>query len=559
MHRALGIPELVELICSQLTPARCTSYDKKGPSLAALARTSKGFCDPALDILWRQQTTITNLLNCMPEGIWKITQGGDDEFKDPDNWDESPEISICLQRCITSSDWDRPLFYMHRVRSFEWDSYLFLRTPEVFDALSLSRISDPSFPNLERLSWSPYPRTAFPHIRLFLAPRITTLTLNGIQTLSNLTVLTNLAVKCPNLKSVFICTPGLAEKPEAIGTISTFVRSLSDVESLAVGGIDRAALAFIAQLPTLKSLSFGAAFDTSITSALHNSSKSANFPALSQLFMPSLDSASSLISKAANCSLTEFHSAATTEWPTNDIAREFYGALATHCVHSSLTKIIVLGPRGSPIITPGNQLALYSVGGDVLTSLFCFTNLVRVSLSHPVGFDLDDSTLNDLTIAWPQIEYLCLQAGSCQHMHSRVTLEGLYAFAANCPRLCVLKLTFDATTVPPVNREKKAKRVAQQTLRILDVACAPLQKPKEIAICFSLIFPQLRSIKTLYEDWQYNWEGDEEAAEAIDDPQLIESNRLWKKVETSLVRPLITIYHIPYFSSDACTLLFDVF
>ncbi|KAJ7779758.1 hypothetical protein B0H16DRAFT_1878431 [Mycena metata] len=193
------------------------------------------------------------------------------------------------------------------------------------------------------------------------------------------------------------------------------------------------------------------------------------------------------------------------------------------CDYVVNTEITVLGPRGTPTITPANQLALYSVGGDILKSLFCFTNLVRVSLSHPVGFNLDNSTLNDLTIAWP-------------HMHSRVTPEGLYAFAANCPRLGFLELTFDATTVPPVNREKKAKRVAQQTLRILDVACTPLQKPKEVAKFLSLIFPQLHSTETLHEYWQYNWKGDEEAAEVIDDPQLIESNRLWKKVETSLRR-----------------------
>lgn len=45
-----------------------------GHNLSVLARTSKMFLDPALNDLWRHQDTIVNLLNCMPDDLWYITE-----------------------------------------------------------------------------------------------------------------------------------------------------------------------------------------------------------------------------------------------------------------------------------------------------------------------------------------------------------------------------------------------------------------------------------------------------------------------------------------------------
>ncbi|KAJ7144120.1 hypothetical protein C8R44DRAFT_142894 [Mycena epipterygia] len=55
MHRALKIPELVEMICSQISPEEPDgdSSDCGSPELAALARTSKIFQDDPLNVLWR--------------------------------------------------------------------------------------------------------------------------------------------------------------------------------------------------------------------------------------------------------------------------------------------------------------------------------------------------------------------------------------------------------------------------------------------------------------------------------------------------------------------------
>lgn len=55
------------------------------------------FRDPALDVLWRHQNTLMNLLRCMPEGIW-------DESDEEGHWVslESPPTLIALMTASTA-------------------------------------------------------------------------------------------------------------------------------------------------------------------------------------------------------------------------------------------------------------------------------------------------------------------------------------------------------------------------------------------------------------------------------------------------------------------------
>lgn len=84
------------------------------------------------------------------------------------------------KRTILTTDWERPLFYLHRVKSLTVeDDYLF-ETSDCFEALSLCHPGAQIFPNLQKLHWRPEPWTAFHHVRLFLAPQIKDLHLGSI-------------------------------------------------------------------------------------------------------------------------------------------------------------------------------------------------------------------------------------------------------------------------------------------------------------------------------------------------------------------------------------------
>ncbi|KAJ7694415.1 hypothetical protein B0H17DRAFT_1057571 [Mycena rosella] len=420
MHRALEIFDIAEMICEQVglgspleAPGRCALRD-----LAVLARTATIFLNPALNITWRTQRTILN----------DITESADDF---------DGITSIRLLRVTGSKDWERPLFYLHRVKSFS--ICCTFEDADFFEAISLCPPGVFIFPNLERLFWFVDPTDSFHHVRLFLAPSITDITLGRIGTVSHVSVLSTLAAKCPSLVKVSIHIHAVQEL--ALATVSTFVRRLAHIELLTVPELDEMAFAHIAELPGLSSLRFNHPAE----SVYRLPGGTAGFRALTELTTPTMECATGIIAMPLNRPLVKLIILRQPMPPTNLVARQFYSDVAKYCAHASLRHIGVYGAYNNTDALTADQIEKYSAGGDILSPLFCFANLVLVDLVHAAGFDLDNAIVLAMARAWPQIEYLALEAGAFRHVRSRVTLEGLYAFAQHCPNLRNLELTFDVT------------------------------------------------------------------------------------------------------------------
>ena len=47
--------------------------------LSSLARTCRALLDPALDVLWYHQRSLTNLVKCLPDDLWPVYEGYKDE------------------------------------------------------------------------------------------------------------------------------------------------------------------------------------------------------------------------------------------------------------------------------------------------------------------------------------------------------------------------------------------------------------------------------------------------------------------------------------------------
>ncbi|KAJ7697239.1 hypothetical protein B0H17DRAFT_1052430 [Mycena rosella] len=113
------------MVCSHILPDEPQS-DSGARDLAALARTSRALQEPALNALWRSQETFAHILRCMPSDLWNI-----------------PVVSgavyhLEVVRPLALSDWERPLFYMNRVRIL---------------TLSLCLPKEHFFPHINSLVW----------------------------------------------------------------------------------------------------------------------------------------------------------------------------------------------------------------------------------------------------------------------------------------------------------------------------------------------------------------------------------------------------------------------
>ncbi|KAJ7104816.1 hypothetical protein C8R44DRAFT_886856 [Mycena epipterygia] len=118
-----------------------------------------------------------------------------------------------------------------------------------------------------------------------------------------------------------------------------------------------------------------------------------------------------------------------------------------------------------------------------------------VCLQSPVGFDLDDVTIWEMARAWPQLQILTLTADSTSaHQASRMTLDGLRAFAQHCPQLGHLTITLTALVVPAFGGIGGAPRPQQTRLVWLHVGGSPISTPSQVAGFISGIFPALKNI-----------------------------------------------------------------
>ncbi|KAJ7604232.1 hypothetical protein FB45DRAFT_1083102 [Roridomyces roridus] len=489
MHRALQIPEIVSLV------SRCAGED----SLAALARTCRAFCEPALDLLWEEQDMLRNLLHCMPDGLWQCSNDEENEAEDENDEDDDEVLS--LLRPIVPTDWDRVLFYSQRVKSFSFDMDADLRyhfsPTSVLDILRMSFPGPVLFPNLRRLEWSSISRPGtMHHIRLFLAPRLQELQLHTLHSPAELSLLPTIATQCPGLMEVDIdASPSLMK---SVQNLYTFVIGLDQLRSLSVPRIDSSVLEHICRLPTLTSLNLtnhipvtlpAIASDDLLFPTLHTLSMRVRSP---HEILPII----SLLIRAPLLGLK----IDVPMW--KDTAISFAAlckALGAHCTraHSTLQSLSLRNPG---VRLSGNVDPTLVVQNFHLRPLFLFTELTEVSLYPHFGFDLDDSMIDELARAWHRVKTLVLgqsrKVASGQASGSRITLAGLLSFAEHCPHLSFLELSFNASVVPESLTRKPPKiRVQQSSLTSLHVQISPCHDHQATAAFLSGAFPKLRNLR----------------------------------------------------------------
>ncbi|KAJ7502707.1 hypothetical protein B0H11DRAFT_1989739 [Mycena galericulata] len=519
MHRSLHIPEIVTEICSHLDP----SPGVESADLAALARTCQIFQDIALDALWKSQDTIVNLIMCMPNDLWEILNPLPLPLM---MFQISPGRRVRPTRPVVESDWDRVLKYSHRVqrlRCFDDDKF---NVFSVFETLRLGVPGGYLLPNLRAIMWDYSNSVALPFLDLFLSPRITAIGLGQCSDNAHYSLLANLALKYPRLSTVAIGPLDPDEdyddeddedvgdgnpRPRATDAqLCTFVRALTDVQALSVGTLDLAALSYLGSITTLReliaklpdSISFSGVRERSLFSHLSFFKLGitcGNILALTDLVRtwnnPRLESFEAhFINDYAGISNRSM---------VPQRIENLHGVLSAHCVPASLEtfKFDLTTDNHSGVGT-------FVYPGYLFSSLFCFNNLVTVSISVGEGFDIDDTVVSDLAHAWPCLRELRLTTDiSAKHRHQPcVTLLGLHSLAQHCPHLHTLEMTFDANSVPSPEADPEA-RIIQQSLVTLYTSFSSISSPIPVAQFLLDTFVNLKNVYASYATpYEAQWE-----------------------------------------------------
>ncbi|KAJ7030147.1 hypothetical protein C8F04DRAFT_1114825 [Mycena alexandri] len=492
MHRCLEIQEVVRIIVENLQhdpphylPALPPTSLLDWVSLARTARTCRGFSDLALDILWRDQSSLLHLLKCLPSHTWEMVNLTPAPF---------PIKKMRFRAPIRTLDWDRVLFYSRRVRTFKYTSGLSLEDVEL---LAISLPVATLFPRLRTLKWGPTQPALFPYIRMFLSPTLKSIDLRLPPDSSRLSVLSYVSSKLPSLTAVNIHRPREESTPRFTQQLTeeatTLVLALKHVQEITIPAVLPAAYERLASLSRLKHLTVGNLEGCLPPNAA--TSDSPSFRSLARLTVvgSTIQLGKNLLRWCDQTPLEHFCFYCTLPATGAEVS-DLFTTLGNGFLHRHrLTSIDIQLSFNDDL---GTNATAYEMSSIVLRPLLVFTNLSYLDLLTPLNVSFDDDFVDAMSIAWPKIKVLRFRNFTADSRRGSITLSALRAFALRCPRLEELELEFDATTVPqgphPVPH---TPRVRQTRLVLLAVGDSPIEAPALVAHYLSAMFPGLQSIE----------------------------------------------------------------
>jgi hypothetical protein len=319
------------------------------------------------------------------------------------------------------------------------------------------------FPQLRDLCWEASEDNDFLFISLLLGPSITSfkVSLRG----SNITqwsLLSSIKTACPSIKNLRAI---YNSKPSSIGWFSDHLRSWQTLDLVDVGSLSSAAILHLANMPTLRSLDFGAHNSVDIN-ALSRAPRGRAFPVLQSLVIGSTNPSiiRSILSLGTQIPLAKISLATNAPFrPTAgwvECLRELPISISHHTLMSLVITELVLG------LDFRNVQAIPS---DVLKSLQVFSQVRVVRLSISRYFELDNALLKDMAMAWPHLKKLDVGTAHRFGGRSQVTLPGLIPLVEHCPDLSFIGIVLDAMDLTGLPEAKLGTRSARAKVGTINV------------------------------------------------------------------------------------------
>ncbi|KAI6158288.1 hypothetical protein BKA82DRAFT_994612 [Pisolithus tinctorius] len=384
MHNCLRILEICHHIFGFLVVDFIEICAVRYNDVARLARTCKAFKDPALDVLWRTQSSLSPLAMCLPAHLWAIEV------------DRGISVLHLLQE-PSHEDWLSLKRYSRRIRAFDRNTlYLTQVSKNTLHTFFSTSLSHELFSSLHTLNANVLcgelnPIPSLDHIRLPQLVYLRTITLphhvdilpSSLRELIHLQYLCNLTVTLPD---------------------GFDVNDRSDV------GIYPSAQPI---LPSLQHLS---------------------------VLATSLKRCFSLLSSITSYQLRSVE--VCHRWPAtqSDLYTLFQ---EIERIHERSPNFYTLSVRCSSART---ELTSFDLPQSTLTPLLACRRLRVLKLDSIGTLNIGDAFITQVTLAWPDIEALYLEG--FQRSKACVTLEGIRELLRGCRQLSSLCMAINTRILP---------------------------------------------------------------------------------------------------------------
>nr|GAT44337.1 predicted protein [Mycena chlorophos] len=453
MHPALRISELVDIIATFLAD---------DASLFALARTCRALSGAALDCLWKTQTTLDNLVKCLPADAWREGSGS----------------RLRVTRDFTSKDWTVALEYSRRL-AFSPDNIPCVSILQAISAFGSATL----FPRLHGFK-CPAVDTIHPLETAFLLPRIRRLQLVDIS-FDAFDVIASSELRLGMLTELALVSKSAGAVPDRLWTIAD---SLQVVEHLVLNHIPDAILRRLSELPKLAYLRLETPIEDATNYTLC-------FPALHalDLITTSAEYATHFVERLPQSCRLRWLMLQILPSPAEEIA-SLYTTVADRISTRTLRYLGVDTVTADeetimPYPLPRPQLADFVVESSALKPLLRFSHLRWLTLQPPVGFDLHEEMAWAMARAWPKLTHLQLGAASrARPIQPTLPISALAAFAEYTPHLQTLLVDVDALHASPCAHVTHLQRA----LEVVYFGVSPIVDTRGVVVLPQTIFPSVR-------------------------------------------------------------------
>ncbi|KAF8552920.1 hypothetical protein OG21DRAFT_1510909 [Imleria badia] len=432
MHRVLLLEEILHNIFSYLPfqPSIPLFPGLRFPSrnfdLIALARTSKAFKEPALDILWVYLPDLTPLVRCLPEASWV-----------------NPDGVYSFNRQLEKADWDIILGYARRVRALPHLRGSFGLAADCLEVLSKPPSPTvPIFPKLRDVGLYMPTKEISRFVRQLISPRLTRLYIGSTENLGN--VIDAFGEGCPNVESFKI---GQWANPDTISSLICHWQKLCSVDCLPVD-LNPTAISHLSRLHNLRHLRFKL-HDEAVDwiQSFQSGTSMLTLSALRGLALLSGSLASGLnFLHHLRLPLLNDLSVHPRVIPTMPDLMSFLAMLQETCAHNTLNNFkLILGDSefdsdDSEVV---EDYIPYHITFDHLHPLTAFVNIRSINVDICCGVDLNERELLRLASSWPYLEHFLV----CDYKHwtasSAITPGGFVQLLGECRSLHSLHFKFD--------------------------------------------------------------------------------------------------------------------
>ncbi|KAG0697947.1 hypothetical protein DFH29DRAFT_944071 [Suillus ampliporus] len=477
VHPCLLVSEILVNIFAEVNER---DEEEAASTLAALCRTCRAFREPAMKVLWAHLGTLVPLIRCIP-CVKTIKSKGKSQ-------DDLP--TLALERELSSADWEIFLSHSRLVLTCGYyvsrrDKHPVLNSPshdigiDILRALSSPPPSSTVFPHLRKIRWTDSREDSIRFFRLILTPALEFLDMSSITNTVYSVIIPSISDTCPSLRIMHLPKWSFLHLPDMFDNWSNlaYVTSgpLADATIQSLGRLAHLASMDIClhKLHDIKSLVENPGFSTLRRLVL----RAYNI----NLVTAFMRQVKSVHLREVKCYLPHGTTAAgIQDWIT---------ILLDRCMPRRLEILEIEDYADAGADFPGQ----FTLTPDTLRLLSRFRGLTTLDLATACTYSLDDTTLTQLAICWPNLQNIALGTHWGWRQQSDVTLKGLLSLVRHCPQLESIGLVMNAVTTD-ITSQRPGGGVRRPKVTSLNVGDSRVGDPLAVAAFLSDVFPRLLSV-----------------------------------------------------------------